>query len=877
MGNESALEDARSSLGPIGFAEAFGDPPGLATAAEQDPRHVEVAGLIAGLVDVAADQIVDRIESTLESVAAPVQAEFALLFHISTELDRILEIARWRQGGDPDTRPVERPLGPLSAVLAELRRRGIIRIDEVPLTGESNIDELSALNARSLLVVPMQVDDEETVLIVGSATRPIIWTDDYVAFVETVGDFYARALRRSRRDGRMFQAFTDGPHGVLITDSRGSVIDCNHAYRSITGQPDGGVLGLRELTHPDDREAVDRAYAAARGDLDPLSFTVRLTEGLPSTRWVRVRSGAVADPVTGSTGVVLSMEDATELHRHRDELARSEERFREAVEAMPALLIRVDVDGVVQMCNPEVSRLGPMDPDDMIGVNIYDLLTPELGGAETAFIEKIAEVLETGERVDAHFDLITASGLKNLEARAVPEFGEDGEIETVLIMALDVTERTVLAAEIEHAATHDTLTGIPSRSVLIEALQRHLDGEADPSPSVLFLDLDRFKAVNDSLGHSVGDEVLKIVAARIESHVREVDLAARIGGDEFAILIPALNEGDVVAMAERLREVIERPLSVGGVVLRQTVSIGIALATPDCTAESLLIRSDHAMYAAKQKGRNRCDVYDESLRDHHRLRLTLERELAMALERHELCMHYQPEVSLVDRSLLGVEALLRWNHPERGLIEAGEFIEVAERSGMMRDIGRFVIVESIEGFSQLRSALSDDEIGLRVNLSAQQLLASETVPQIANAIRRFELDPASVCFEITESTVMNDPHTAAETLRMLHLVGATIAMDDFGTGYSSLSNLRDYPVDWVKIDRSFVSDLGNDAQSDAIVAAVAGMASALGYGVVAEGVETEGQVQALLAHGVDRAQGFLFAPALAPEALIRWAGGRVGR
>lgn len=822
-------------------------------------------------VDVASTETLDLINRALGRICAPAGAEFASLFNISVEKDSIVEIAHWDIEDEGDIPPpIVRQLSKLAEPVATLHEFGVIRLEELPMIDHEYVDELSMFSARSVLVIPLDVAGEATVMIVGSRTRSVTWVDSYVDFAQAFGSLVERVLLRLRRDTRINQVFEHGPLATLAEDWSGRIVDANPAYLTLVGVERGAteMPSIADLAHPDDRSIISEAVEAVRDDGQARSYKARvlLADGL--TRWVRVHCAVVTDPVTAAVTVVSVVEDVTELHRQGEELARSEERFRGAVEAMPALIVRLDLDGVVQMCSPEISRMSPVTPEDLIGESLADLMGISLGQDSAVFQRKITEVIETGERIDVELSISTAQGVMRLDARAVPEFDENGEVGSVLVMALDVTEQTHLAAELAHAATHDTLTGIACRSVLASELETHLSGPTDKPPTLLFIDLDYFKVINDSMGHNIGDEVLRVVAKRIESHVRPGDRAARLGGDEFAVLSPGLSASEALVMADRLRTAIEAPIVLEGATVRQTVSIGVACADVSCDSEALLHRADQAMYAAKTKGRNRCEVFDEGLLGEMNRRSALERELFNAVERNEMTMHFQPEVRLRDGHILGVEALLRWDHPRRGIIDAEEFIGVAEASGMMHEIGRFVIEESIARHAEIAAALGRDDLGLRTNLSAPQFVGENTVDLVRDSVEAAGLDPSLVCLEMTESVVMTDPALAMVSLERLRRLGIQLAIDDFGVGYSSLANLRTYPFDWIKIDKSFVADVHRDNDCAAIVEAVVKMAAAMDLGVVAEGVEHEAQARALLDIDVTRAQGLLFSKALPKDELI---------
>ncbi len=450
--------------------------------------------------------------------------------------------------------------------------------------------------------------------------------------------------------------------------------------------------------------------------------------------------------------------------------------------------------------------------------------------------------------------------------------GHRGE-EFWLIHIEDVTERRRAEQLLRFQASHDELTGLANRRRLLDEIDRIAD-DSD-SLAVLLLDLDRFKNINDSLGHDRGDELLVVVADRLRLAVRPGDLVARLGGDEFAVVLPGpvvVTEAEFVA--ERLMRLIGEPVTLGSQKIYPTVSIGIAVANDRAAVDDLIRRADTAMYRAKAQGRARAESFDEELQEAVTARMATESGLRGALRSDELLVHYQPEVSLHDGRILGAEALVRWQHPENGLLAAGAFIEVAEETGLIVEMGELVLAEACR--EAARWPGGDAGPVVRVNLAAAQLQREETVSLVRSVLAETRLAPRRLCLEITESAVMNDVNRSEEILHRLKKLGVHLAVDDFGTGFSSLAYLKRFPVDALKIDRSFVNDLGHDPEDVAFVRSIVSLADALGLGVVAEGVETQLQAEMLVELGCHRAQGFLFAKPGPPEALRELLVGYVG-
>jgi diguanylate cyclase (GGDEF)-like protein len=469
-----------------------------------------------------------------------------------------------------------------------------------------------------------------------------------------------------------------------------------------------------------------------------------------------------------------------------------------------------------------------------------------------------------------------------------PRAGSDAEdslleeLGTVAGMQLATADALASArrdgAELQRDALYDPLTGLPNHVLFRERLAHMLQRakrRAEYRFAVLFLDLDRFKVVNDSLGHHVGDELLAAVAGRLKASLRLEDTVARLGGDEFAILLENIDDiADATRVAERIQRELSAPINLSGYEVFTSTSIGIALSTSSYDQPEYLLRNaDMAMYRAKASGRARYEVFDRAMHAEALARLQMETDLRHAIEHRQFHLHYQPVVSLASGRITGFEALLRWNHPVHGPIPPADFIPLAEETGMIVEIGQWVLAEACRTLHGWRGAVGRGEpLTIGVNLSARQVAQPGLVDRVAAALREAGLEPHELVLEITESVIVENTAVATDTLERLEALGVGIYMDDFGTGYSSLSYLHRLPLDALKIDRSFIRQLETDDRHLQLVRTILTLAKSVGVRVVAEGVETEYQLRHLRDLGADAVQGYFCSPPLDPaaaEALLR--------
>ncbi|MBL8447645.1 MAG: EAL domain-containing protein [Zoogloeaceae bacterium] len=559
------------------------------------------------------------------------------------------------------------------------------------------------------------------------------------------------------------------------------------------------------------------------------------------------------------------------LGRVRQSLQRTRNRASVTLDAISDGVITVDRNGFIEHLNPAAERLCGVASAKAAGRTLGELFGGD-GQAGAPVEAAMAECLGTAKPLRLDMDVLIGLGVgqqRVMRAAAGPIRDQDGRVEGGVLVLSDISERVAAAERLNHAATHDALTGLPNRNLLRDRLQlalakadRHQAGVA-----VLFVDLDRFKHINDSLGHEVGDEVLRYLAGRLQRVVRVGDTVCRWGGDEFVLILDHQTQRDAVAVvARKLLDAVAEPCTVGEAEFLLSCSIGIAISPEDGQdADTLLRLADMAMYRGKAKESGGFHFYSAEMNAWSQNRLEIENELRHALQRKEFELYYQPQVELESGCTVGLEALLRWRHPVRGLMAPGAFMEVAEESGLIQRIGDWVVNEACDQIAQWLRA-GHPCVPVAINVSARQCADRRIARTLADALGRSQVPPRLLKLELTETTAMRDVDQVAGLLYDINGLGVSISVDDFGTGYSSLSYLKRFPISQLKIDRSFVRDITHDADDAAIVRGTIALAHSLGLEVVAEGVETEDQQRFLAAQGCRIAQGYLYGrpmPALA--------------
>jgi diguanylate cyclase (GGDEF)-like protein/PAS domain S-box-containing protein len=692
----------------------------------------------------------------------------------------------------------------------------------------------------------------------------------YLSQMTNIGERRAAEQARAESERRFRTLASASPVGIFAIGPDGRLAYANEHLREIFGLPADVLDGPPWLDRiaADDRERVVAAVRRAHRLGERGSVDVRVEAGID--RWARINVAPVRDGTDEPTGAVGTVEDITVEVTARLELAAREAEYRMLAEHSTDFLSRHGLDGTFRYASPVSTTLLGWPPEAMLG-ETHTTLGMDHPEDVDIFERSWAQALRSdAKRTVAYRAQRRDGSIVWLETtfRAVRD--GDGKAREMVCVSRDISERKSAELELAHRALHDGLTGLPNRTLFLDRLGHALrrSRRRDRGIAVLFLDLDRFKVVNDSLGHKAGDRLLVDVAMRLSSTLRPSDTLARFGGDEMTLLCEDIvDEHDARAIAERLLATFADPFLVQDGEAFLQASIGIALSRDGFEAADDLIRdADAAMYRAKERG-HAFELFDEAMRQDVRDRLALEAALRRGIDRGELRLHCQPLVALAGGRIEGFESLVRWEHPERGLVPPGSFIPLAEETGLIVPLGAWVLREACATLRQVIDATGMTWLQASVNVSPRQLQQqSDFVNQVRCALDDNGLAPESLVVEITESAIMEAG--AAVVLRALKDIGVGLAMDDFGTGYSSLAHLRRFPLDVIKVDRSFVAALG-DGQGSSIAGAIVSLARALGLRTVAEGIEDDEQCRAVRALGCDLGQGFLFARPMPAEDLTR--------
>jgi diguanylate cyclase (GGDEF)-like protein/PAS domain S-box-containing protein len=589
---------------------------------------------------------------------------------------------------------------------------------------------------------------------------------------------------------------------------------------------------------------------------------------------VSERNELLAAAILAATAILLLLlrlqrqEHLGELQEtERKTLRESEERFRALTEQSNDIILIADTSGQIRYASPSIQVVLALPVMSLVGKNLSDLVHPD-DLAKTVSTEPRSA--RHGENPIVEFRLRHADKSWLYFECVIRNLSQDKNVGGIVYNARDITERKHAQDELLFNATHDTLTGLPNRALFLGRLQSVVDRmkrHPHQAAAVLFIDIDDFKFVNDCYGHATGDLLLKEVSNRLRTCMRSDLTMARIGGDEFTVLVEDVTDpSDAIRVAQRIQSSFATPFMLDGIEVFRSTSIGIALTTPDASAETVLQNADIAMYRAKNQGKSCSELFDRAMHEQVMNRLLLEAKLRYALQNEELSLHYQPIVAVETGIVQGFEALLRWQPLESGPIPPSTFIPVAEQSGLIVPISVWVLrTACLEAASWRKRHRVEQPLYVSINVSSKHFSHASFVGHVKDALKESGVDPECVTIELTESLAMNDVLATGQTMSQLRELGVKLSIDDFGTGYSSLSYLRRFPVDTLKIDQSFVKTM--DAENYAIITTIVGLARNLDLKVVAEGVETTNQQQLLALAGCRSAQGYLFSEPLPAESV----------
>jgi diguanylate cyclase (GGDEF)-like protein/PAS domain S-box-containing protein len=645
---------------------------------------------------------------------------------------------------------------------------------------------------------------------------------------------------------------------VVVLDSQGVIRDCNQQAQDLVSAAHDEMVGKTMLHYLPEAEhermlGIWRQMLSGEEPPEKPVFAMPHLDG-----HIEMVEANTAMQHLRDDYIVISLRDVSDRIRVEGEVTRMQERFRAAFHSAPTgMALALAATGELVEVNAGLAAMLRCTPESLVGRSMQDITHPD--DAEQVEMSIGALTPDSRSR-NVQRRYVRSDGTVLWGATSISVMTDPSGEPMVIAHILDVTQQMVAAEQLSWSATHDVVTGLSNRSHFLERLDQALRVHDGRDVAVLFLDLDRFKVVNDSLGHATGDDLLRTMAVRITESVRDEDLVARFGGDEFTVLLTDAPLEIARTVADRVRAALSAPVLLGDAEVDVTASIGLAFAGgADVNADDMVRDADAAMYRAKDQGRDRIEVFSPETHALALRALHTGNELRHGLERGEIIPYFQPIVDLRTGRLSGYEVMARWLHPERGLLLPGEFLAVAEDRGMISDLGSSILRSALSQYARwMQQPGAIGPLTLSVNVSARQLNDRHLVDTVAEALAEAGVDADCLWLEITESALMTDVRSATTALRDLRNLGLHLAVDDFGTGYSSLTYLKRFPVEAIKVDRSFVAGLGLDAEDSTIVEAVVRLGSSLGLVTVAEGVETPLQLARLREIDCQLAQGYLF-------------------
>ncbi|MFV8830093.1 EAL domain-containing protein [Alkalihalobacterium sp. APHAB7] len=657
------------------------------------------------------------------------------------------------------------------------------------------------------------------------------------------------------------------PNPILIHKD-GSILFVNPKAAEIIGAKDSNdIIGkcFLDLIHSDSKESVIKRITQVKSGKKLEFIETKITTLDEETRIVE--SSAINVVYRGQEAIMAVGKDVTERNRIREQLEKSRQQYQSLFEFHPDAIFVFDLEGNFVSANAACYNLSGYTPEQLIGTSFIPLLRPEDINIVLTHFQKTME----GEPRNYECTLLDKKGdFISLSITNVP-IVVDGKTVGVYGIAKDLTDQKKLQEKIQYLAYYDSLTNLPNRQLLSERLKEVLteSEQNNLSFAVLFIDLDRFKFINDTMGHDVGDQLLKEVAKKLQLSIRDQDMVSRLGGDEFIILLKNVEKEEVNRIAHRIIAQFSSPLhlvGVGDVLI--TPSIGISLYPDDAnTIDAMIKFADTAMYMAKAKGRNNFQFHTSEMSQILQRKVSIEKNLRNATDNHEMEIYYQPIINLETQDLIGAEALLRWNNPELGVISPVEFIPIAEETGIIQEMGEWVLKEAC---LQIKQWIHQGHKNLQVmvNISIRQLQNRNFHHIVEQILNEVGLDAKHLVLEITES-ILHDPHDSIVVLNQLREKGVKIALDDFGTGYSSLSYLKHLPIDRLKIDRSFIQDLATNSNALSMVKSIIDIGRNLNLRIIAEGIETEEQFTVLKDLQCTKGQGYYISKPLCPKTFER--------
>jgi diguanylate cyclase (GGDEF)-like protein/PAS domain S-box-containing protein len=833
-----------------------------------------ISTISAHFVNLAPDEVDEGIGHALEVIGRFIGADRCFVILAADDRLTASLTHEWTADGVPPRGApmTAMPVGAYPWTDSRLSELQIIRINslrDLPPEADAERRMHEANGVRSVLAVPM-VYKRTAFGFIGmhSVHQEMEFTDDHATLLKIVGEIFVGAIQRRRAERairtseqRHRQLVERMREGLVQSDADGTMRFVNDRFCEMTGYSREELVGQKTswlVATEEDRELLLSKAALRRQGISD-QYEVRIRRRDNSVVWMEIGGAPLIDADGNVIGTIGVHNDITERRLSEAALRDSESRYRLMAENSTDVISRSNAHGKILYASDATRRLLGYEPHEVVGRSIYSFVIDE----DRDEVSRASRALADGTTRSFAYHAVRRDGSIvwfETTSRAILD-PESGAVTEIVSVSRDISERKRAEEQIEYQAYHDALTGLPNRLLFRDRLTvalAHAKRLKQPV-AVMFLDLDGFKLVNDTLGHSLGDELLKAIASRLRAVLREEDSIARMGGDEFTVLLGDLARPDDAAkIAQKLLDTIAQPIRVEGHELFVTTSIGIALFPNDGeTAEALLKNADHAMYRAKDIGRNSYQLCTPAMNSRALERLSLENAMRRALERGEFVLHYQPQINLATNEIDGMEALMRWNHPTQGLVQPATFIPIAEETRLIVPMGEWALREACRQAKEWQRS-KYPKLRMSVNLSPRQFQHGDLRSVIASALSESGLAPSSLELEITESTAMQNTERTVATLRALREMGVRIAIDDFGTGHSSLNYLRSFPLDTVKIDQAFIHEIESSPSDRAIVSAIIAMAHGLSLRVIAEGVETEEQLAFLRESGCEEVQGYLF-------------------